>query len=379
MSMLNLGENIAKQRRLKSITQDELATFIGVTKASVSKWETGTTLPDIQILPQLAAFFDISVDDLIGYEPQLTREQISYYYRKLADDFATKPFREVMEASEILVKKYYSCYSFLQSIVVLWINHAPLEKNEEEQVALLEKAYQLCERILENSRELSSCKNAASLKGLIDLQMGRPEKVIEAFSEQMAAEDIDDNSSLLVSAYMQIGNIKKAEQTSQVGLFRNLMNAVTHGIRLLETASDNREYSEEIIRRMDQIVEAFVLEDLNPNLAAGYQYFVATHLCNFLTDECEDRNALEVQIYDRLENVWKALQNLFQDGLLLHGDEFFSYITEWLTERELGTQAVRNANLVIESAIAMYRNPIFSKLSDQNRMQGMVKRLESLK
>lgn len=379
MPMLNLGENIAKQRRLKSITQDELATFIGVTKASVSKWETGTTLPDIQILPQLAAFFDISVDELIGYEPQLTKEQINYYYHKLAGDFATKPFEEVMEESEVLVKKYYSCYSFLQSIVTLWINHAPLAKNEEERLVVMEKAYQLCDRILENSRELSSCEKAISMKGLIDLQAGRPEKVIEVFSEQMDVERIEDNGSLLALAYMQMGDIKKAEQTSQVGLYRNLMDSITHGIRLLATASDNREYAEEIIRRMDQIVEAFVLEELNPNLAAGYQYYVATHLCKFLTNGCEDREVLEVQIYDRLEKVLKALQNLFQDGLQLHGDEFFSYITEWLTGKELGTKAVRHANLVMESAIAMYQNPVFSELSDQNRIQGMIKRLESLK
>lgn len=379
MPMLNLGENIAKQRRLKSITQDELATFIGVTKASVSKWETGTTLPDIQLLPQLAAFFDISVDELIGYEPQLTKEQISYYYHKLADDFATKPFAEVMEESEALVKKYYSCYSFLQSIVILWVNHVPLEKNQEAQLAIMEKAYQLCERILENSRDISSCEIAVSMKGLIDLQMGRPEKVIEAFSGQMNADRIENKSSLLSLAYMQMGDIKKAEQTSQVALYRNLMDAVTHGIRLLATASTNREYAEEVIRRLDQIVEAFALEDLNPNLAAGYQYYVATHLCNFLTDECEDRDALEAQIYDRLEKQLKALQNLFQDGIQLHGDAFFSYITEWLEGMELGTQAVRNANLVMESAIAMYQNPVFAKLSDQNRIKGMVKRLECLK
>lgn len=379
MPMLNLGENIAKQRRIKSITQGELATFIGVTKASVSKWETGTTLPDIQLLPQLAAFFDISVDELLGYEPQLTKEQINYYYHRLADDFAAKPFAEVMEESEVLVKKYYSCYPFLQSIVTLWINHAPLAKKEEERLAVMEKAYQLCERILENSRDLSSCEKAISLKGLIDLQAGRPEMVIDAFSEQMSVDRIEDNGSLLALAYMQIGNSKKAEQTSQIGLYRNLMDAITHGIRLLETASVKREYSEEIIRRMDQVVEAFVLEELNPNLAAGYQYFVATHLCNFLTDACGDREVLEVQIYDRLEKQWKAIQNLFQDGLQLHGDEFFSYITEWLSGKELGTQAVRNANLVMESAIAMYRNPVFSKLSDQNRIEGMIKRLEALK
>ena len=78
MSGLKLAENIVKNRKNRGITQEELAEFIGVTKASVSKWETGTTTPDIQILPQLASFFDISVDELLGYEAQLTKDQIRF-------------------------------------------------------------------------------------------------------------------------------------------------------------------------------------------------------------------------------------------------------------------------------------------------------------
>ena len=92
MEGLRFSENITRLRREKKITQEELALFIGVTKASVSKWETGATIPDIMILPQLAAFFDVSIDELLGYEPQLSREQIKYYYHKLAKDFAEKPF-----------------------------------------------------------------------------------------------------------------------------------------------------------------------------------------------------------------------------------------------------------------------------------------------
>ena len=45
-----------------------------VTKASVSKWETGQSYPDILLLPKLATFFNVTVDELIGYEPQLNRK-----------------------------------------------------------------------------------------------------------------------------------------------------------------------------------------------------------------------------------------------------------------------------------------------------------------
>lgn len=45
---------------------------MGVTKASVSKWETGQSTPDILILSQMASFFDVTIDELVGYEAWLT-------------------------------------------------------------------------------------------------------------------------------------------------------------------------------------------------------------------------------------------------------------------------------------------------------------------
>ena len=52
MKPLKLGENIAALRRKANITQDQLANWIGVSKSSVSKWETNTSYPDIIFLPQ---------------------------------------------------------------------------------------------------------------------------------------------------------------------------------------------------------------------------------------------------------------------------------------------------------------------------------------
>ena len=60
MNALNLAENIIRLCHDKKITQEQLADFVGVTKASVSKWETKQSMPDILLLPQLAAFFDVT-------------------------------------------------------------------------------------------------------------------------------------------------------------------------------------------------------------------------------------------------------------------------------------------------------------------------------
>lgn len=56
MEELSLSKNVANLRKEKGVTQEILAEFIGVTKASVSKWETGQSMPDVLILPKLASF-----------------------------------------------------------------------------------------------------------------------------------------------------------------------------------------------------------------------------------------------------------------------------------------------------------------------------------
>ena len=54
MMRLTISQILIKKREEKAITQDVLAKFIGVSKASISKWETGKTYPDITLLPKLA-------------------------------------------------------------------------------------------------------------------------------------------------------------------------------------------------------------------------------------------------------------------------------------------------------------------------------------
>ena len=93
----------------------------------------------------------------MGYEAQLTKDQIRFYYQQLAHDFAEKPFDEVMEKCESLVKQYYCCYEFLENIAELLLNHANLAGSEEKGREVLKRAEQLCHRVMENCREISRC------------------------------------------------------------------------------------------------------------------------------------------------------------------------------------------------------------------------------
>ena len=65
---LMIGEKLKKLRRSRDLTQEEVATHIGISYQSISKWERGDGYPDITMLPTLANYFEVSVDELIGME-----------------------------------------------------------------------------------------------------------------------------------------------------------------------------------------------------------------------------------------------------------------------------------------------------------------------
>ena len=100
---MKLAENIRAFRRERSLTQEQLSEVLGVTAGAVYKWEAGISVPDIQLIVQLADFFDTSVDVLLGYEMKDNR--LDATVKRLQAYRRQKDPAGLMEAEKAL-KKY---------------------------------------------------------------------------------------------------------------------------------------------------------------------------------------------------------------------------------------------------------------------------------
>ena len=63
-------DNLITLRKMKNMTQEDIADIVGVSRQSVAKWETGETVPDLDKCKILAEIFEVSLDDLANYESE---------------------------------------------------------------------------------------------------------------------------------------------------------------------------------------------------------------------------------------------------------------------------------------------------------------------
>jgi len=62
------SEKFKNLRKSRSLTQEQIADILHVSPQTVSRWETGATSPDIELLPLLSDLFSVTVDDLLGID-----------------------------------------------------------------------------------------------------------------------------------------------------------------------------------------------------------------------------------------------------------------------------------------------------------------------
>lgn len=78
--MIRIGEIIKAKRKERNLTQEELASILGISKAAISKWENEECYPDITHLPILAKTFNITIDELFDYTKEDAPTQITNEY-----------------------------------------------------------------------------------------------------------------------------------------------------------------------------------------------------------------------------------------------------------------------------------------------------------
>ena len=79
---MTIGETIKKFRREQDVTQEKLAEYLGISYQAVSKWENGSSLPDITLVVPLANFFGVSTDLLFAVNRESDDDKVKEYREK---------------------------------------------------------------------------------------------------------------------------------------------------------------------------------------------------------------------------------------------------------------------------------------------------------
>jgi len=365
MKEINIAKVLVTKRKQKGITQDELANFIGVSKASVSKWETEQSYPDVTFLPQLASYFNISIDELIDYKPQMTKENIRKLYRSLSADFTSKPFDSVMEDCRKTINKYYSCFPLLLNLGILIINHVELLNDPQKSASLIEEAKALFIRVREECDDVSITRQALYMEALCSLVTGDPNTALELLDGSVASALPPE--SLLASAYQMMGRAEEAKSVLQVGMFQNIVVLFNFFPAYLTLCADVPSKFDEILRRSLVVAETFDMRHLHPGVLVGLYISAAQ---GFIAQKNYDKALEMLQKYTEI-----VISDIYP--LRLHGDAFFDRLDGWLDQLDLGTDLPRDEKIIRKSmSDVIVNNPVFSVLSDEQRFQSITEKLQ---
>lgn len=125
---IKIAENIRSLRKEHSLTQEQLAEALGVTVGAVYKWEAGLSMPEIKLIMDMADFFEISVDVLLGYEQQ--NGNVETRIAKMEQYIKEKNFEEAITEAERALKKYPNHFEVVYMSAIIYQLKLTEDKDE---------------------------------------------------------------------------------------------------------------------------------------------------------------------------------------------------------------------------------------------------------
>jgi len=139
------SEKFKKLRKDKDLTQEQIADIFHVSPQSVSRWETGANYPDIEILPHIAIFFKVTLDELLGTEEILGEEKAKEYIRDIRNLLNSGKLDDAIDMARKATKEYPVTtngsglhYHLLQALRKACTDQEP-EKYKDEIITVGEK------------------------------------------------------------------------------------------------------------------------------------------------------------------------------------------------------------------------------------------------
>ncbi len=179
---VQLGRKIRDLRRERSISQEVLANHLCVTFQAVSKWENELAMPDVALIPAIAAFFGVSTDELFDYNLYEIEQKIDAIVEAYSRHYDTDRAR----AEQILREGLFK-YPGNDVLLNCLVGTLPLPEQSEEVIAL-------CKQLIENTRfdevKYDACRilaEAYASRGEYALAQVTLERIPEIYFSKLSA------------------------------------------------------------------------------------------------------------------------------------------------------------------------------------------------
>jgi len=215
---LYIGENIKRLRKQKNITQETLADHMHVSTAAVSKWERNETLPDIGMVIPLASYFDVSADELLGFDVAKAEEKIQEI---LNERKRLSALGKIHEAFDLIVQAYEDFPNDWRIIEeYMWkLNYDPNCIEPYGNEIHKDELYRLCKQVLDECTIDKVRYSALSILGGLYILDRQIDKAVEtakrfpnlAFSQEKELQNCYDMGSKEWWGYTRAGLAEFAE------------------------------------------------------------------------------------------------------------------------------------------------------------------------
>lgn len=201
----NIGENIRKLRNEKQVTQEQLAEHLSISYQAVSKWENNMTTPDIYLLPEIAGYFEVPIDELFKVNMKFYKNKA---LRLLAVYERTGKKEDYEKADEEFERLLANNQADGEDILRYGI------LNEYHSDSLSKKS----EKLLKEAISLGVEGAKGQLIGLLSKRSRNEENIVRHEEMLKNNPDIILNWGLLVSSYKCAKMYEKALETAEKGL-----------------------------------------------------------------------------------------------------------------------------------------------------------------
>lgn len=151
---VKLYENIKKFRKKRKMTQEQLAEAMGVSVSAVYKWESNQSIPDINLILEMADLFNTSTDILIGYEWR--NSNVTNFLDRIATLTRKKEYEEATMEAEKALKSYPNNFDIVYQSALLYLELGEDAEHRELNNRAIELLNHACELIAQNQDDTVS-------------------------------------------------------------------------------------------------------------------------------------------------------------------------------------------------------------------------------